>query len=269
MKYQSLSWLASINHILRDSEKQPVFPSIASAAPPCIIRLFERIGIPRTLEAEEPLFSPGSPVNCLVLIRKGVTARAIGSETNKTMAISIPGRIACGNLNFFTGRSCMGNYFAIVPSEVLYIRRELLLGIVENDAELLLHFVKTAELCALSDRMAFAALTLLPVESRLKAFYLAWAANYARYRREPNGEGWLVMPPSLPRKYLCYLVNSSRCSLDEILKKWKASAKFSWSRSEVKIRPSLLQESWQWMREIEEPSAFRRPKEPAVAALES
>ena len=53
---------------------------------------------------EERVFSPGERVDHVVLATRGVTARAIGSTKGDSpaIALSTPGHLAAGNLNFFS-----------------------------------------------------------------------------------------------------------------------------------------------------------------------
>jgi len=68
-----------------------------------LVRIFLRLGLSKTLK-EERVFSPGERVDHVVLVTRGVTARAIGSTKGDSpaIALSTPGHLAAGNLNFFS-----------------------------------------------------------------------------------------------------------------------------------------------------------------------
>ena len=87
---------------------------------PKLRSLIDRWGVVRELNAREPVLGEiTDKVDQLVLVRSGITARIFGSLYNQSspaMAFSVPGRLACGNLNFFSHRPCIGSYVAVVPS---------------------------------------------------------------------------------------------------------------------------------------------------------
>lgn len=269
-KYQSSSWLSKINASANSIQntynlsvdKKPVFPLIAHPIHPELRQLFNNIGIKRMLDTGEFIFKYGEPVHCIAMVTKGITARQVGQSPDNIMAVSIPGRIACGNLNFFTEHPCVGSYHALVPSEVCIVNSKLLKTILAKEPELLWHFVENMELITLSDRLGFAVQSMLPLEERIKSFYLAWAVNYAVYEPGPEGEeGWLTMPPTLQRKHLCNLAKSSKFSLDVALKDWKSSGELYMEDGMIKIRPSLLKSCYDWMAQLEEGSPYKRPEE--------
>lgn len=265
--FQSISWLSKINSqqnstdssVASDIINKPVFPSIAHPLHPALRQLMENIGTPKTLNSGEFIFKYGEPIHSVVLVKQGITARQVGQSPDNIMAVSIPGRIACGNLNFFTSFPCVGSYYALVPSEVITVEKELLKKIFFKEPELFWFFCQNAELATLSDRMAFAVLSMLSVEERVKSFYLAWAVNYGIYEPEQNGEGWIKMLSVLQRKYLCYITKASKYSLDSVLKFWKASERLLWKDNLIWVRPSLLQSSYNWMMHLEEGSDYKRP----------
>ena len=270
-KYQSSSWLSKINtsaDFVRSNydpnvDKKPLFPLIAHPIHPELRQLLNNIGIKRSLDAGEFIFKYGELIHCIAMVTKGITARQVGQSPDNIMAISIPGRLACGNLNFFTEYPCVGSYHALAPSEVCIVDSKLLKTILAKEPELLWHFVENTELITLSDRLGFAVQSMLPLEERIKSFYLAWAVNYAVYEpsTEENEEGWLTMPPTLQRKHLCNLAKSSKFSLDATLKDWKASGQLCMEDGMIKIRPSLLKSCYDWMAKLEEGSPYKRPEE--------
>ena len=83
--------------------KVPVMPWIHHRLHPVLVRIFLRLGLSKTLK-EERVFSPGERVDHVVLATRGVTARAIGSTKGDSpaIALSTPGHLAAGNLNFFS-----------------------------------------------------------------------------------------------------------------------------------------------------------------------
>lgn len=263
MKFQSNAWFARINHPRQETwdgqtpPAVPVYPTIAHALHPKLQNLFLRIGTMRDLDAGQFIVHNDEPVDTLALVLSGITAREVGRGENNAMAIAIAGRLACGNLNFFTAHPCIGSYFALVPSRVVHVRRDLLRAVLEKDFELLWLLCMNAELCTLSDRLSFASMTMLGVESRLKLFFMAWAANYSNLEHSTDGD-WLVMPPSIQRRYLQRVVNTSRCTLDAVLKKWKSKGMMVRCGQMLRVRSELFAECFEWLSHMEEPGKCDR-----------
>ena len=267
MKLHSQAWLASINQIREESwgidhlPRTPVVPSITPPLHPKLRALFQNIGKPRALGAGERIFSADTPIDQIALTAKGITARELGQGLGcNPMGIAPPGRIACGNLNFYSSHSCIGSYFALVPSEVILVSKSLLKGIFRKDPELSTLFAINAELCALSDRLTFAAMSMLPAEDRIRAFFIGWAASYAVLRADEQESSWLVMPATIQRRFLERAVNASHASLESTLRNWRAAGLLRRLGSNVWLRPALLEPCHQWMLSLEEPSEFHRPK---------
>lgn len=109
----------------------PVVPWIHPELHPQIRSLIERWGTEKQLGARDPVLGMNNRVDQLVFVKSGITARCVGSpfsQSRLSVAISIPGRLACGNLNFFTHRSCLGRYFALVPSVILSVPQSLIMS---------------------------------------------------------------------------------------------------------------------------------------------
>lgn len=265
MNSRSLAWHAAIERNIDspwDAEHMtmdPIVPFITHAVHPQIAGLIERLGVRRQLAPEELIFKPGEPVEQLILVKKGITAREVGQITN-ALAISPPGHFACGNLNFFTSHPCIGRYYAIVTSEIISVPQELVRRIIWSDPALARIMAIQLELCTLSDRMAFGSYAAISVDLRLKAFFIAWYRNYGQYFPEAGGEGWCVMPVSVQRKYLAAVINSSRVWLDKTFKDWKEKALYRVDGNFLLMRPSLLEPAYKWIVQMEEASVNPRPQ---------
>ncbi len=263
MKYQSTAWFEMINAPREEAWQEKsagcIYPSITHALHPRLRKLFERVGTCRWVEGGEAIVRYGEHVNAVMLVLSGITAREVGRGDGNAIAISVPGRFACGNLNFFTAHPCIGSYFAIVRSCVAVIKQTLLQKLIAEDAELWQLLCINAELCNLSDRMTFLVLTQLPAEERLKSFFLAWAACYANWVPEAAGEGWLQMPATIQRRYLVSAAAMSQCTLDAVLKDWSHAGQLRREGASLFVRPSLLEDCYRWICRMEEPSRIRRP----------
>ena len=89
------------------------------------------------------------------------------------MAFSVPGRLACGNLNFFSHRPSIGSYVAVVPSVVVTVPQSLVMSMCRSDADFALLVASEFEKISLSDRLGFGLLAQLDNESRFLAFLLS------------------------------------------------------------------------------------------------
>ena len=121
--------------------KSPVMPWIHPVLHPEIKSLIERWGVERTLAPKDPVLGTSERVDQLVMVKSGITARCVSSpfaQSRLSVAIGLPGRLACGNLNFFTGRPCVGRYFALVPSVVVSVPQELVMSLAKKNTEFLL-----------------------------------------------------------------------------------------------------------------------------------
>ncbi|MGN1209677.1 MAG: hypothetical protein ACI4SV_05195 [Duodenibacillus sp.] len=143
MRAPSSQWFEDIARVRYDRDQAvrnlPLFPWLA---PPlaCSVRdVIERWGVVRHLRAGDPVLGGQSDrVDKVVLVRSGITVRHFGSpyaQHQNAYAISLPGRLACGNLNFFTSLPCVGRYYALVPSTVVAVRQDLLRAMCRKDPE--------------------------------------------------------------------------------------------------------------------------------------
>ena len=108
MRPPSSSWLKEIgvfrNRLTDDTYSIPSYPWLAPPLHSRIRSLIERWGVETELGANEPVLGHVSDkVDKLVMVKSGITGRCFGSiygVKQPGMAFSIPGRLACGNLNF-------------------------------------------------------------------------------------------------------------------------------------------------------------------------
>lgn len=175
MRPPSSNWLKEIevfrNRDSDDSYNIPIYPWLAPPLHPKIRSLIERWGVEKEVPANAPVLGHiNERVDKLVLVKSGVTARNFGSACSverPSVAFSVPGRLACGNLNFFSQRPCIGSYYALVPSIVISIPQSLLFKVCEQDPQMLLLCATEFELINLSDRLGFGAHS----DSELKTDY--------------------------------------------------------------------------------------------------
>lgn len=251
----------------------PLLPWIAPHVPQPLLDMIERLGTVRQLKPGDYVFAQHERVNRLVYVRSGMTGRAVvepASKNPEAMAISPPGRLGAGNLNFFSGRPCAGRYFAICRSEIVSCPQSLVLAMAKHDPEfgwLLVHYF---ELCSLSDRLAFATQVLLPVPLRLQMFFLSWACSFGQETEHPDLPGrWLSMPAPFARPDIARVIYASLISIDRLLCDWRQAGLMMRDGERLWLRPELLSEAHAWLCRTEESvSGHPRPAE-LVAMLPS
>jgi len=235
----------------------PIFPWITPLVHPELRSLFERLGVVRHFKANEQIrLSPDNKVENIALLVSGVTARHFGStsaQSRLSIAISVPGRFACGNLNFFTHRPCIGRYYAVVPSTVLSIEQKFLYDLSQKDPQLQYLLATQFELNNLSDRLGFGAHSLLSVKERLLMFYLSWSAVFGKLVQF-EGEDWVEVPLPLRGRILEGIVLCSPTALEQVLKEIKEEKCFIVLKGgdRAMIRLSVLEPVHSWIRSSEE-----------------
>lgn len=259
MRPPSTNWLKEIevfrNRAADDSYNLPTYPWLAPPLHPSIRSLIERWGIEREIAANEPVLgSVNDKVDKFVLVKSGITARCFGSiyaVKRPSVAFSVPGRLACGNLNFFSHRPCIGSYYALVPSVVVSIPQSLLFKVCEQDPKMLMICATEFELINLSDRLGFGVHSLLGVEDRLLAYFLSWSVAFGREEIIDN-DTWISFPTPLRGSALQSVVNCSAAALERALGKLKQDGDYVSVSDTARIRLSVLRPIHNWMRNIEE-----------------
>lgn len=269
MSNVSPEWLAAISrgrqYSIDAAPQHCQIPITAWLHPPLDERLqalIRRLGTKRTLSRQEVIFTKSQAVSNIVLVEQGVIARNFGltaSKPHTSAAISTPGHIGSGNLNFFTHRPAFGQYFALTRAEITSCPAELLISVLSTDQELFGLMVRHLECCTLSDRLGFALVAFAPVELRIKAFVITWAIHYAKVIQD-SGDVILKMPVPLTRNNRCLVANASSVSTDSCLKAWKDKGVWMRDGDYVTFPTSFFEDAYTWMREAEEKSPFDYPK---------
>lgn len=241
-------------------------PWIAPRVPRRLLDLITRLGSSRRLEAGEYIYAPHEPVDRLVVVRNGLTARAVvdpASSQPEAIAISPPGRLGSGNLNFFSGRPCAGRYFALCRSEIVSCPQSLIRAMGKADPELGWLIVHYFELCNLSDRLGFASQVMLPVPTRLKTLFLSWAVSFGHEAERIDAPGrWIRMPALMSRGDMARVIHASLMSVDRLLGEWRQGGLILREGAAVWVRPELLRDAHAWLCRTEEDASLHpRPRE--------
>mgnify|MGYP005958561863 CR=1 FL=1 len=233
----------------------PIFPWITPVVHPAIMKLFVHLGVKVSFEANEQiLFGKDNQVDHIAILTRGLTGRYFGSTSalpRRSMAISVPGRFACGNLNFFSHRPCIGRYYAIVPSELLVIKQSLLKGMCLRDPHLLNVISSQFELNNLSDRLGFGAQSMLSVKERALMFYLSWSAMFGKLV-EADGTMWVDVPLPLRGEILADVVLCSPTALELALREIKQSRALVVQGDKARISLDALRPLYTWVCQSEE-----------------
>ena len=243
MRPPSSSWLKEIgvfrNRLTDDTYSIPSYPWLAPPLHSRIRSLIERWGVETELGANEPVLGHVSDkVDKLVMVKSGITGRCFGSiygVKQPGMAFSIPGRLACGNLNFFSHRPCVGSYYALVPSVVISVPQSLLYS-------------------------------LLGVEDRLLAYFITWTVAFGR-EEIIDGISWIRVPAPLRGEALQFVVNCSAAALERALGNLKSSGNYIPQNDSALIKLECMLPVHRWLRNIEERSSdlYRNPLKKILA----
>ena len=115
------------------------------------------------------------------VVKKGLVARKLGTygaKSDNQIGLAGPGNIATGNLNIFSHRPAVGAYEAILPTSIVWCEHREFFEIARRNPDLFMLLATQCELSMLSDRLAFACLTLLNSEQAMKVVLLSWTSHF-------------------------------------------------------------------------------------------
>jgi CRP-like cAMP-binding protein len=236
----------------------PLMPWICPPLHPELRRVLENIGERTELGVGEMIYREDQPVARFAVVERGMIARQLGAYNpgaEGQFALALPGNIATGNLNIFSGRPAAGSYRALQPSVVLSCPQEAFLSIVAKDPNLPRLLALQCELSGLSDRLSFACLTLLKKDECLKALLLGWNLNYGRL-----SDGRVEAPRILSRENISGVLGCSLGWLDRITAAWRRAGDLQPQGVTESLSLKLLNEANELLRSVEEPlSSMPRP----------
>lgn len=264
MRAPSTHWFKELlkSRVRDDSDEYPysIYPWVAPPLHPRLREVIERWGIVRELAAHDSVLGNATDrVDQVVLVQSGITVRHFGSpyaQAQSNHAFSLPGRLACGNLNFFTHFPCVGRYYALVPSTVSAVSQKLLWDLCRKDSEFLLLLAKEFEMIALSDRLGFGAQIMLNIEDRVLAYLLSWAVMYGELETE-GGIDWVCMPVPVRGVALQNIVVCSSAALERAVGSLKKKGVYEVNAAGARVRLDALKPVHNWIRSQEEISSAR------------
>lgn len=159
----------------------PLVPWICPPLHPELLRLLENIGQEAVLAPGAQIYREGEPVSRFAVVKKGLVARKLGTygaKSDNQIGLAGPGNIATGNLNIFSHRPAVGAYEAILPTSIVWCEHREFFEIARRNPDLFMLLATQCELSMLSDRLAFACLTLLNSEQAMKVVFLSWTSHF-------------------------------------------------------------------------------------------
>lgn len=193
-------------------------------------------------------------VDKLVLVQSGITVRHFGSpyaQNQNAYAISLPGRLACGNLNFFTSMPCVGRYYALVPSTVTAVSQDLLRAMCRKDSESCITVMQEFEDIALTDRLGFGATVALPIRDRILAFLLTWAEALGTLE-SIDGALWVSIPTPLSNDALRKVIYSSQAAFERAWRALREDGIYVADGDRARVLLSALEPVHRWLGHQEE-----------------
>lgn len=191
----------------------PLVPWICPPLHPELLRLLENIGQETVLAPGEQIYREGEPVSCFAVVKKGLVARKLGTygaKSDNQIGLAGPGNIATGNLNILSHRPAVGAYEAILPTSIVWCEQREFFEIARRNPDLFMLLATQCELSMLSDRLAFACLTLLGSEQAMKVVLLSWTSHFGHL------EGDEVIAPRRGRHRALQARHPAGCQRDPL-----------------------------------------------------
>lgn len=249
---------------LPEGADEPLMPWITPPVPEALERLFRKEGQTRRLDAGDYVYTPRMPLSLMSLIAEGVAGRAFGSmysQPKQGMALAVAHRICGGNHTFHSGRPGSGRYFAVTPLVVITLPNARIKARMEEDSELRREVDVQLECCIQSDRIGLAANSVLPVQDRVRLYFLSWAFAYGRLETR-GGEEWVRYEAVLPQTQIQRVTSSSLIQVKRCYAELKAAGDLATDAGSVFLRASALDGVWAWLCSGEEITCdYARPKD--------
>ena len=243
---------------------EPLMPWITPQVPPELEALFRAEGQVRQLNGGEYVYTPRMPLSLMSLITQGVAGRTFGSmysQSKQGMALAVAHRICGGNHTFHSGRPGNGRYFAVTPLEVITLPNARIKERMEECQTLRQAVEVQLECCIQSDRIGLAANSVLPVQDRVRLYFLSWAFAYGKLEMRSGAE-WVRLEAVLPQTQVLRVTSSSLIQVKRCYAELKASGDLLSEGSTVFIRAEALDGVWAWLCSSEDITCdYARPKD--------
>lgn len=197
----------------------PLVPWLCPPLHPELLRLLENLGRETVLQPGEQIYHEGEPVSRFAVVKKGLVARKLGSygaKSDNQVGLAGPGNIATGNLNMLSHRPAVGAYEAILPTSIVWCEQKTFFEIARQDPDLFMLLATQCELSSLSDRLAFASLTLLESDQAAKLLLLSWASHFGHLEGDH-----VVAPHVFTRGIIRSVLGCSMGWIDRLTADWR------------------------------------------------
>lgn len=228
---------------------RPVMPWLTPPVYLVLKRFIERNGVRKHFSAGELLIDPTEPVTSISVVERGITLRGAGAGgvDSPAAAYSTPGRLACGNLNFFSQQACAGTYSAATDATVVFCSQKVMREACRQDSALLSIIAKQFEMCALSDRLGFIAHKFLSVEERLACFLLSWCTYYGNKHIGVDRDFWIESPAPLRGESLRAVLGCSVSAFQRVMRAFYANPMVRLVDDTLYLNLSFLKPVHEWL----------------------
>ena len=238
----------------------PLVPWICPPLHPELLRLLENIGQESVLAPGAQIYREGEPVSRFAVVKKGLVARKLGTygaKSDNQIGLAGPGNIATGNLNIFSHRPAVGAYEAILPTSIVWCEHREFFEIARRNPDLFMLLATQCELSMLSDRLAFACLTLLNSEQAMKVVLLSWTSHFGHLEGDE-----VIAPRVLTRSIIRSVLGCSMGWVDRLAAEWRRNDVRRVEGGIVHYRLDILQEANEILCDLEEKvSGLPRPRD--------
>ena len=151
----------------------------------------------------------------------------------------------------------MGAYEAILPTSIVWCEQKTFFDIARQDQDLFMLLATQCELSSLSDRLAFAALTLLESEQTAKLLLLSWASHFGHLEGDS-----VVAPHVFTRGIIRSVLGCSMGWIDRLTSDWRRREALRTEGRIVYYSLDILQEANDILCDLEEKvSGLPRPRD--------
>ena len=180
-----------------------------------------------------------------------------GAKSDNQIGLAGPGNIATGNLNIFSHRPAVGAYEAILPTSIVWCEHREFFEIARRNPDLFMLLATQCELSMLSDRLAFACLTLLNSEQAMKVVLLSWTSHFGHLEGDE-----VIAPRVLTRSIIRSVLGCSMGWVDRLAAEWRRNDVRRVEGGIVHYRLDILQEANEILCDLEEKvSGLPRPRD--------
>lgn len=205
----------------------PLVPWICPPLHPELLRLLENIGQEAVLAPGAQIYREGEPVSRFAVVKKGLVARKLGT------------------------------YEAILPTSIVWCEHREFFEIARRNPDLFMLLATQCELSMLSDRLAFACLTLLNSEQAMKVVLLSWTSHFGHLEGDE-----VIAPRVLTRSIIRSVLGCSMGWVDRLAAEWRRNDVRRVEGGIVHYRLDILQEANEILCDLEEKvSGLPRPRD--------